>query len=208
VETYPSMKRLRRFFVRLSLLLLVSTLAVGSIILGAYVARSAYEAQIHKKPIASETEMKILGEQGEFFGGHLATIFSALTLALVVFTTYTQMHDAREAATRSMFSSGIDAVARYDIAHPGCAQALRLLDYYSRLALNFDDKQYYLFLNSVMTGSVRIELEKPDCPYGFALLARAKIVRIRALEELRADKGFIEGTWKFWRGKWRAKPDD
>jgi hypothetical protein len=61
---------------------------------------------------------------------------------------------------REYFLSGIAAIARYDIDSPGCEQAMRLLDYYSALALELQDPEMFNILNTVMTDKIRKNLER------------------------------------------------
>lgn len=182
---------------------LIIILVSGLILFGAIVGKAAWDAQQHGKTISGEKILHGLAEQGEFLGGHYSTMLSAITLALLIFTSFNQARSSKNAAIREMFSSGIDAVARYDIQDAGCAQALRILDYYSRLALEYDMKDYYLFLNTVMTGKLREKLEEINSPYRFAQAARDKISRISALSKLREDLGWWRGTWRFVRGKYK-----
>ena len=60
---------------------------------------------------------------------------------------------------REHFLTGIGTIAQYDIDSPGCEQALRLLDYYSSLALSLDDPELFHILNTVMTAEIRTKLE-------------------------------------------------
>jgi hypothetical protein len=59
---------------------------------------------------------------------------------------------------------------------------MRLLDYYSSLALKQDDPELFLILNTVMTGQVRKNLEdiqeKKQETYGDAVSAREHIKRM------------------------------
>lgn len=57
----------------------------------------------------------------------------------------------RQFYMRQHFLAGIAAIAQYDISSPGCEQAMRLLDYYSHVALS---------LNTVMTAEIRKKLEE------------------------------------------------
>src|SRR5262245_8305716 len=61
---------------------------------------------------------------------------------------------------REYFLAGIAAIAQYDIAAPGCEQAMRLLDYYSSLALASDDPELLHILNTVMTAEIRKNIEE------------------------------------------------
>jgi hypothetical protein len=182
---------------------LIILVVVALILFSAFIGRVAWDAQLRGKTIMADKRLTSLAEQGEFVGGHYSTVLSAVTLALLVYTSFAQARAARKATIREMFSSGIDAVARYDIKEAGCPQALRILDYYSRMALDYDDRDYYLFLNTVMTGPLRDKLEEPNCSYRFAQAARDKISRIQALLKLRDDLGWWRGTWRFFRGRYK-----
>ena len=66
----------------------------------------------------------------------------------------------RQFYMRQHFLAGIAAIAEYDIASPGCEQAMRLLDYYSHVALSYDDPELFWILNTVMTAEIRKKLEE------------------------------------------------
>ena len=124
-----------------------------------------------------------LGAQGDFFGGHVAAITSSLTLLIVLTTGFVQQTYDRTFRLREQFLSGLNVIGQYDIAKPGCEQALRLLDHYSALALELDDNELLLLLNTVMTREIRSRLEelegekKPDI-YVIARAAKMKIAEI------------------------------
>jgi len=71
-----------------------------------------------------------------------------------------QTEQERRFRIREHFLAGIAAIAQYDIASPGCEQALRLLDYYSSLALDSKDPELLHILNTVMTAEVRKKIEE------------------------------------------------
>ena len=60
---------------------------------------------------------------------------------------------------REHFLSGIAAIAQYDTESPGCEQAMRLMDYYSSLALVRSDPELFHILNTLMTSEVRKRIE-------------------------------------------------
>ena len=91
----------------------------------------------------------------------------------------TQSTQARQFHMRQHFLAGVAAIAQYDIDSPGCEQAMRLLDYYSYLALSHDDPELLHILNTVMTDKIRKNLEeiqehKQDI-YAGAVAARNRI---------------------------------
>ncbi len=71
-----------------------------------------------------------------------------------------QTEQERRFRIREHFLAGIAAIAQYDIASPGCEQAMRLLDYYSALALEADDPELLHILNTVMTAEIRKKVEE------------------------------------------------
>lgn len=113
-------------------------------------------ALLHKVP---PDYLKDYGTQGDFFGGHIAAVIGCITLLVVVVTGFLQVSYDRRFRLREHFLSGIDVIGQYDIASPGCEQALRLLDYYSAIALELDDIELLLLLNTVMTAKIRSTLE-------------------------------------------------
>jgi hypothetical protein len=136
-----------------------------------------------------------LGTQGDFFGGHVAAITSSLTLLIVLATGFVQQTYDRTFRLREQFLSGLNVIGQYDIAKPGCEQALRLLDHYSALALELDDKELLLLLNTVMTREIRARLEelegekKPDI-YVSARAAKAKIAELLKAHHMKR-KGIV-----------------
>src|SRR6266705_2296123 len=71
-----------------------------------------------------------------------------------------QTDQERRFRIREHFLAGIAAIAQYDIASPGCEQAMRLFDYYSSLALASEDPELLHILNSVMTAEIRKKIEE------------------------------------------------
>ncbi len=124
-----------------------------------------------------------LGTQGDFFGGHVAAVTSSLTLVIVLASSYVQHAIDRTFRLREHFLAGLNVIGQYDVAHPGCEQALRLLDHYSALALDLNDNELLLLLNSVMTKDIRLRLEKLENgnkneTYIYAREAKKKIAEI------------------------------
>jgi hypothetical protein len=108
-------------------------------------------------PIFSSVEGR--GQQGDFFGGHLSALFGCLTLLVVLYFGWRQRKDDREERKRESFLAGLDLIAQYDLKEPGCEQAMRILDYYSKLALEDGKEEWLWMLNVVITKDVRKKLE-------------------------------------------------
>jgi hypothetical protein len=158
---------------------------------------------IEQSPVLTLGE---LGQLGDFFGGHTAAFAGSLSLVVVLFFTFHQARQQRvffltqQAATsrtadRQFFLEGINLITQWDIKSPGCDQCMRLLDYYSRLALMSEDRELLLLLNTVITAKIRQNLEGKNgnfrvtnYPY-----ACAAIERIRPLREAdaRAQKASV-----------------
>jgi hypothetical protein len=101
-----------------------------------------------------------LGTQGDFFGGHLAAILGSATLIVVIITGYLQMSEDRRFRVREMFLTGIGTISNYEAQEEGIEQAMRLLDYLSLVALEMDQRELFLILNTVMTRAIRKKLEE------------------------------------------------
>jgi hypothetical protein len=90
-----------------------------------------------------------------------------------------QTEQERRLRIREHFLAGIAAIAQYDIASPGCEQAMRLLDYYSSLALDSEDPELLHILNTVMTAEIRKKIEEIQQQkqeiYVSAVAARSRI---------------------------------
>ena len=136
-------------------------------------------AILHKTPL---DYLKDYGAQGDFFGGHIAAVVGCITLLVVVVTGFLQISYERKFRLREHFLSGIGVIGQYDIADAGCEQALRLLDYYSAIALELEDTELLLLLNTVMTKDIRKALEEADASksevYLEAREARRKLQQI------------------------------
>jgi len=120
--------------------------------------------------IPSGLNLSQLGQLGDFFGGHTSAFAGSLSLVVVVFFTFhqakqqrafflSQKADTLKAADRQYFLEGINLITQWDINSPGCDQCMRLLDYYSRLALLSEDRELLLVLNTVITAKIRQNLE-------------------------------------------------
>jgi hypothetical protein len=196
------MRWLLRLILQAVLMALTTALVIALGVVGVFILQSTYSGWRFGQTLVSPQALADLGAQGEFLGGHLGTLLSALTLALLVYTTYTQSQSSRLESARSLFSSGIDAIARYDTSDAACPPAMRLLDYYSRLALQHRNREFYHLLNTVMTSEIRNNLEKQGCPYRYAITLRDKIMRLNELAGLRQNFGWIKGTWRYARKYW------
>jgi hypothetical protein len=107
------------------------------------------------------TNASELGTQGDFFGGHFAASIGAITLAIVIYTSYLQSLQQERFFSRQYFIQGIDLIATAIREHDSIT-ALRLIEYYSRLALSRRDSELFLILNTVLCGDTRKILETPD----------------------------------------------
>lgn len=133
---------------------------------------------------ASSTE---LAQQGDFIGGHLAAVAGFLTLAIVIYTSFTQSQQQQRFFMRGYFVHGVElvgeAMQRGDQLH-----AYRLIDYFSRLAKSERDDELFLILNTILSGTLRSVFEKPDQDtlgnYPFAATIMADIARIQERKAL------------------------
>ncbi|KAB0563660.1 hypothetical protein C9383_22875 [Pseudomonas palleroniana] len=111
-----------------------------------------------------------LGQMGDFFGGHTSAFSGALSLIVVLFFTFHQAKQQREFflaqkaeaaqnSDRQFFLDGINLVTQWEMKSSGADQCMRLLDYYSRLALESADRELLLILNTVITAQIRKNLE-------------------------------------------------
>lgn len=103
-----------------------------------------------------------------------------------------QAEDTR--SKRQFFLEGINLISQWDIKEPGCDQCMRLLDYYSRMALNSDDNELFLLLNTVITDKIRENLKGKhgvhhQRNYSYAVKAQEKISQIREAE-MKPQKGY------------------
>ena len=125
-----------------------------------------------------------LGAQGDFIGGHLASILGSITLIVVIFTGYVQIQNERKFRIRELFLSGIAAISSYEAQKPGTEQAMRLLDYFAQVAFQLGDNELLLILNTVITKEIRSNLEAIEAAnrreYPNAIAAKKKIGEILA----------------------------
>ncbi len=64
---------------------------------------------------------------------------------------------------RQYFLQGMELIAHaYNDSDNTNTHALRLVDYFSRLALSSNDGELFLILNTALHGALRKKLEKPD----------------------------------------------
>ncbi|MEY3665073.1 MAG: hypothetical protein RLZZ153_1255 [Pseudomonadota bacterium] len=144
---------------------------------------------------AGPKQLSELGAQGDFFGGHVAAITSSLTLLIVLVTGYLQQTSDRIFRLREHFLAGLNVIGQYDVVNPGCEQALRMLDHYSALALELEDDELLLLLNTVMTKDIRSRLEflenekQPDI-YVYARTAKKRLAEVLKKRHM-ARKGLI-----------------
>jgi hypothetical protein len=141
-----------------------------------------------------------LGQLGDFFGGHTAAFSTTLSLLAVLYFTH---HQARQQdmffsqqrnqdeirSVRTFFLEGVSLITQWDLASPGSDQCLRLLDYYSRLALTSTDRELALILNTVITAQIRSNLQGKNgsfkkTNYPFACLALERIAELRKQDGL------------------------
>ena len=104
-----------------------------------------------------------------------------------------QASEERLFRDREHLVSGIAAIAQYDISEPGCEQAMRLLNYYSYLALSLNEEDFFRILNTVITAEIRKKLEdlearKQQETYPYAIEAHKRIKDLLKREGL-ARKG-------------------
>lgn len=143
----------------------------------------------------SDLSFSEIGQLGDFFGGHTSAFVGSLSLVVVLFFTFhqaTQQHafflrqqaETSKSTDRQFFLNGINLITHWDIESPGCDQCMRLLDYYSRLALKSEDKELLLLLNAVITAKIRQNLEGKNgssrkTNYPFACEAKERIGALR-----------------------------
>ncbi len=135
--------------------------------------------------LALPVDLGSKGQQGDFFGGHVAAVTSSLTLIVVLINAHLQQNSDRTFRLREHFLAGLAVIGQYDVAKPGCEQALRLLDYYASLALELNDKELLLLLNTVMTKEIGARLEELDGPKKPDIYVSARAAKQRIGELLR-----------------------
>jgi len=162
--------------------------------------------------LSPDLNLTELGQLGDFFGGHTSAFTGSLSLVLVLFFTFhqskqqrdffiSQQADSSRATNRQYFLEGINLITQWDIKSPGCDQCMRLLDYYGRLAMQTDDRELLLLLNTVMTAQIRQNLEGKNgnfkvtnYPYACEAIKKIRPLReadARALKASVAQQGEI-----------------
>jgi len=135
----------------------------------------------------------ILSKIGAVISGITASEITAIVTIIYVVVTFRILRASQQTVRamqeqgqqekalrlREHFLTGIGTIAQYDIDSPGCEQAMRLLDYYSSLALSSNDPELFHILNTVMTAEIRKRIEevqehKPEI-YVSAVAARNHI---------------------------------
>ena len=156
--------------------------------------------------LPSDLTLGELGQLGDFFGGHTSAFAGSLSLVVVLFFTFHQAKQQRifflsqqaetsRTADRQFFLEGINLITQWDIKSPGCDQCMRLLDYYSRIALLSEDRELLLLLNTVITAKIRQNLEGKNgsfkvTNYPYACEAIEKIRPLREAD-VRAQKASV-----------------
>jgi hypothetical protein len=139
-------------YIRSAQILAVVFLALFSVLIAVVFVRTWIYGPIFSSPDGR-------AQQGDFFGGHLSALFGCLTLLIVLYFGWRQREDDREAKKRESFLAGLDLIAQYDLKSPGCEQAMRILDYYSKLAQEDGNEEWLWMLNVVITKDIRKKLE-------------------------------------------------
>lgn len=150
-----------------------------------------------------------LGQLGDFFGGHTSAFSGSLSLIVVLFFTFHQAKQQREfflaqkaeaakSSDRQFFLDGINLVAQWDMKTPGADQCMRLLDYYSRLALESGDRELLLMLNTVVTAQIRKNLEgkngsfkSTNYPYACEAVEKIRFLREADSRSHKAKRGKV-----------------
>lgn len=154
-----------------------------------------------------------LGSLGDFFGGHISSCIGSVTLLVVLFFSYHQSRQQQDFFSKQEQSEGgrailqfmlqgVDQIAQWELSNPGSDQALRLIDYYSRVSLKYDEplsRELLLILNAAITGAIKRSLGYSRSgdgakltTYPFAFEALGKIESIRE-EEGRVQKARAKG---------------
>lgn len=144
-------------------LVAILLLAAAVIIAGIGVRSGVYSA-----PVLNATQVPALGAQGDFFGGHFSAILGLVTIVFVLASFLLERQRTRRAALRGLFLKGVDQIISSRRSEPKDAQydgvdpiSLRLVNYYSRVALaNPDESELLVILNIAITGSLRTAIEK------------------------------------------------
>ncbi len=153
-----------------------------------------------------------LGQLGDFFGGHTSAFSGSISLVIVLFFTFhqakqqhlffsEQQAESKTSSERQFFLDGINLITQWDIQSPGCDQCMRLLDYYSRVALTSKDKELFLLLNTVITSKIRNNLEgkngsfrATNYPYACEALEKIRPLRETDARAFKAEKAKSRST--------------
>lgn len=128
-----------------------------------------------------------LSQQGSFFGGYLTAIVGLLTIAAVVLIGYRQQQEQQRYFMRQYFLHGLELISSA-MQNTDEVQALRIIDYFSRLAMSSDDDELFLVLNTIFSGNIRKQLESPEeytrNNYPFAVETVSRIGEIQKAKAL------------------------
>jgi uncharacterized membrane protein (Fun14 family) len=154
------------------LMLPIIFLSIGLVALGV--------VSIVRGPIFTLPES--LSQQGNFFGGYITAIVGSLTFVAVIITSFKQSQQQERYFMRQYFLQGTELISSA-MRSQDDLQALRIIDYFSRLALSSEDDELFLVLNTILAGKIRKQLEQPDKNtlgnYPFAVKAVSKIGSIQ-----------------------------
>lgn len=179
---------------------------VVCLLLATFVGWSAFSAWRTHSVIFPQ-EMAALGQQGDFFGGHIASLVGSLTLALAILLGYFQTVETTRANLRSHFVEGMNLIfaAMPPLESPNPTQSsvtqqflkrlprtphgsMKILDYYARLALQLDDEEFYFILNTIISGdikkAVRREIAQKSENYVYAQKIWQRIGELRMNTEM------------------------
>jgi hypothetical protein len=152
-------------------------------------------------------DYSIMGQRGDFFGGHLASVVGSLTLALAIVLGYFQTVESTRANLRSHFLEGLNLVfAALDFEKPEMDPTesksmkrfrkifyvphatMRVVDYYSRLSLELDDAEYYLIVATMISGDIKKTIrsysDQKSQTYVYAQKAWKRIQELRMDTEI------------------------
>ncbi|MFD1627249.1 hypothetical protein [Azospirillum griseum] len=161
---------------------------------------------------SKEISLGDYGSQGDFFGGHFGPIIGSLTLLVVIYSGHVQLQSqnrffreqqrkADEALFYQSFTQGLDLISQWDRTEAGCSQALRLVDYYARIACERKEPELYRLLNTVITGKMRNLLEGggeeyfiTNYPYAVVALEEIKKIRKETMDFKKEHKDILDAA--------------
>lgn len=159
------------------MILVISVLCIGLVGIGII--------SIVRGPIFIVSEP--LSQQGSFFGGYLTAIVGLLTLTAVVLIGFKQSLQQERYFMRNYFLQGLELISSA-IQNEDDFQALRVIDYFSRLAISSEDDELFLVLNTILYGNIRKQLEQPEDHmrnnYPFAVETISRIGNIQRTKAL------------------------